>query len=415
HYYIQAADTNDQGQQTAIMPADTTGFSSFAFQLTYDHKFTVRALPSVVVGGLNPAQLVNPDILFWDDSGDLNMARRWHAALVQLYLYPGVDYDFYVTKGAALDAGNGLGERASAAILASYEHIVYSSGAQEMATLSQKDLVVLDTWLRQEDKNIFLAGDNLVSDLTGNEGPVGDQFVSDWLRVTLVSDDLAPLVNRQSAPLVKSISGNGVFRDDSSWIADGGCPSINRFDAVESQNELGALRLAEFCDTAGNTGVYSYSAATMYQDPQLGSKVISLPYDLGFVSTSTQGRKVPTDLEDRVFVLKQVLGEFGYYFIGPYITVPEASSFAVKAYPNPFNPLVRIQFNLPGASHLELKIFNVRGELVRTLLDDFHAQGSDFAIWAGQDQAGHAVASGVYFYQLVWEGGTVRDKIVLLR
>jgi hypothetical protein len=143
--------------------------------------------------------------------------------------------------------------------------------------------------------------------------------------------------------------------------------------------------------------------------------VISLPYDLGFVSTSTQGRKVPTDLEDRVFVLKQVLGEFGYYFIGPYITVPEASSFAVKAYPNPFNPLVRIQFNLPGASHLELKIFNVRGELVRTLLDDFHAQGSDFAIWAGQDQAGHAVASGVYFYQLVWEGGTVRDKIVLLR
>jgi hypothetical protein len=415
HYFIQATDSNDQGARTAIMPADTTGFSTFAYWQIYDPMFTVRALPSVNWDVFNPGELVIADILFWDDSGDPDLARWWYESLIHLGLLPGLHFDTYSTRGAALGAGNGLGGRASADLLEPYATLLYSSGTQESFTLNTDDLAVVDTWLGQGDNDLFLAGDKLVTDLTTRGGSAGDQFVSDWMRVSLVDDDLAPLVGRQTAPRVKSILGNGVFPDGLSWIANGDCPSINRFDAVEPQTGLGAVRLAEFCDVQGNGGVFPYSAATIFQNPQNGSKVISLPYDLGFVSRSPQGGKVPGPLGARDRVLKFVLFEFGYPLDGPPLPVPEASSFAVKAYPNPFNPLIRIQFNLPRASHLELKVFNVRGELVRTLLDDHHSQGQDFVTWAGQDQAGHAVASGVYFYQLVWEGGTVRDKIVLLR
>jgi hypothetical protein len=92
------------------------------------------------------------------------------------------------------------------------------------------------------------------------------------------------------------------------------------------------------------------------------------------------------------------------------------NSFALhQNYPNPFNPATRIDFDLPGAGMVSLRIYNVRGEAVRTLLDRRMTAGRKSLTWDGTDTAGSDVASGVYFYR-IRAGEFIRTrKMVLLR
>lgn len=69
-------------------------------------------------------------------------------------------------------------------------------------------------------------------------------------------------------------------------------------------------------------------------------------------------------------------------------------------FPNPFNPQTTIRYIIPQSKHVELKIFNIRGQLVRTLVDDDKPAGSYKVIWDGKNDKGIYQASGVYFYGL---------------
>lgn len=82
--------------------------------------------------------------------------------------------------------------------------------------------------------------------------------------------------------------------------------------------------------------------------------------------------------------------------------------------PNPFSPETRIEFDLPRAGRVELKVYAVRGRLVRTLVEDRRAAGSHSVRWDGRDEAGRKVASGVYFYNLAAPGINESRKMILL-
>ncbi|MFQ6103148.1 MAG: S8 family serine peptidase [Candidatus Glassbacteria bacterium] len=90
-------------------------------------------------------------------------------------------------------------------------------------------------------------------------------------------------------------------------------------------------------------------------------------------------------------------------------------------YPNPFNPQTSISFSIAdedgdgSAVATKLRVFNMRGQLVRTLIDKNLAAGSYKASWDGKDESGLPVSSGVYIYTL--EAGSFRTqrKMVLLR
>jgi hypothetical protein len=89
-------------------------------------------------------------------------------------------------------------------------------------------------------------------------------------------------------------------------------------------------------------------------------------------------------------------------------------------YPNPFNPATRIQFKVSSLKfgkpvRTTLKIYNILGQLVRTLVDEDKAPGNYEVIWDGKDDSGKEVSSGIYFYQLKTEGYTGTKKMVLLR
>ena len=69
-------------------------------------------------------------------------------------------------------------------------------------------------------------------------------------------------------------------------------------------------------------------------------------------------------------------------------------------YPNPFNPTTTISFELPTLSNVKLKIYNILGDEVKTLIAGKIQAGSYNIVWDGYDNLGHKVASGIYLYQL---------------
>lgn len=69
-------------------------------------------------------------------------------------------------------------------------------------------------------------------------------------------------------------------------------------------------------------------------------------------------------------------------------------------YPNPFNPSTRIAFEIPKAENVTLRIFNISGELIRTLTEEHTSAGRHEKIWDGKDDSGNVVSSGIYIYRL---------------
>jgi hypothetical protein len=92
------------------------------------------------------------------------------------------------------------------------------------------------------------------------------------------------------------------------------------------------------------------------------------------------------------------------------------AGFALRQnYPNPFNAETQIRFSISAPGHVVLKVYNMLGQGVRTLVDEDLPAGEHRAIWSGTDEQGRNLASGVYFCRL--EAGEKRDmrKMILLR
>ena len=83
--------------------------------------------------------------------------------------------------------------------------------------------------------------------------------------------------------------------------------------------------------------------------------------------------------------------------------------------PNPFNPITAIKFDLPRKSPVTLRIYDQRGRLVRTLVNEVMAPGSQSVLWNGLDDAGRPATSGVYLYLIEADGFRDSRKMTLLK
>jgi hypothetical protein len=94
---------------------------------------------------------------------------------------------------------------------------------------------------------------------------------------------------------------------------------------------------------------------------------------------------------------------------------PPALLSRVRCFPNPFNPETMIHFRLATSAGVHLRIFNARGETIRTLLDGTLSAGDQAVSWNGRDDRGAAVTSGVYFYRLQAGDLTQTGQMTLVR
>jgi hypothetical protein len=84
--------------------------------------------------------------------------------------------------------------------------------------------------------------------------------------------------------------------------------------------------------------------------------------------------------------------------------------------PNPFNPATAIRYDVPaGGGHVSLRVYDVAGRLVCTLVDGDQTPGVKNVLWNGSDSRGTGVASGVYFYRLTAPGYEQTRKMLLMK
>jgi len=86
-----------------------------------------------------------------------------------------------------------------------------------------------------------------------------------------------------------------------------------------------------------------------------------------------------------------------------------AAEISIDNYPNPFNPTTTISFSLPESGNVEISVFNIKGQQVRTLVNSQFDKGTHNVVWNGDNETGSSVASGVYLYKLNVNG---KDKAV---
>jgi hypothetical protein len=97
-------------------------------------------------------------------------------------------------------------------------------------------------------------------------------------------------------------------------------------------------------------------------------------------------------------------------------TSPPANAFALSQnFPNPFNPSTTIRFTVPDPAYVELRIFDVTGRTVRTLLSESRDAGAHTVSWDGRNDAGVPAPSGTYVYELRAGAMVESRKLVLLK
>ncbi len=94
----------------------------------------------------------------------------------------------------------------------------------------------------------------------------------------------------------------------------------------------------------------------------------------------------------------------------------KADQFALgQNYPNPFNPTTNIRFSLPTDQHVTLRVYDVTGSLVKTILDETIRSGNMEATWDGTNSSGAKVSSGMYLYRIQTASFTAVKKMIMMK
>jgi flagellar hook assembly protein FlgD len=95
-------------------------------------------------------------------------------------------------------------------------------------------------------------------------------------------------------------------------------------------------------------------------------------------------------------------------------TLPVVATALNGNYPNPFNPETTISFAVKEAAAVKLDIYNLKGQLIRSLVHEDKAPGHYRVVWNGKDNQGFSVGSGVYFYRMTAGSYSSTKKMLLM-
>lgn len=97
------------------------------------------------------------------------------------------------------------------------------------------------------------------------------------------------------------------------------------------------------------------------------------------------------------------------------VSVPSSKISNLENFPNPFNPTTTISFSLSSETNIELNVYNLKGQLVRSLTNGHYTSGSHSIAWDGKDDDDKPVSSGLYLYKLKTSNQVISKKILLLK
>jgi hypothetical protein len=296
--------------------------------------------------------------------------------------------------------------------LGTYRAIVWDVGDRSVQTLSAEDQSLLQSWtgLTGKNRGLLLAGDNLAHDLTVN-GQGIPNFLTCTVGATLVRDIWENSPQDSLTPTLTGAAGTRVASEP--FPLAGGCPTINRFDALSVSSCAGANGRAWV--RYPNTTLAATERRGAFGAPGGDSvRVVLLGFSLHAMESTVRRNLLLHRTVTQEFEVPACYPATGVESgPGP---APRAGARLLGAAPNPFNPRTAIRFELDRPADVRLRIYGVDGSLVRTLASGRFEAGLHRLEWDGRDDRRREVGSGAYFLRLT-AGGTdlPARKVVLLR
>ncbi|RLC57347.1 MAG: hypothetical protein DRH89_03735, partial [Candidatus Cloacimonadota bacterium] len=167
---------------------------------------------------------------------------------------------------------------------------------------------------------------------------------------------------------------------DLSWTAPAGNRSLTGYTVYRNNQQIVQVTETTYTDEDLENGVYAYYVKALY-----GS------YE------SEASNEVIIELTEANNII-----------------IPENTAL-LGNYPNPFNPTTEISFALKDAKKVNLEIFNVRGQKVKTLVNKSMDAGLHQIVWEGLDDAGKQISSGIYFYKMQAGEYNATRKMIMMK
>jgi hypothetical protein len=308
-----------------------------------------------------------------------------------------------------------------------YDTQIYFANIFEQASLNERDQYCLIQWLQEcqldtlpfKDRNLLLTGNDI-----GKWLKPGDPAAHETLNFysTICASDF--LGDRHGAwdpdsiPGLVNYAGGYEFMTylDGACILAGACPTPMDYDKVDAKPVAGAERVAEY-DLQPPTA--NEPAGCAYTDQTLLYQTVNL----GFAIEQMMDGKLPngyykTGIADRKNLMENIMTYFGKSptGVGTDVPVGEYKNLLTHAYPNPFNPVTTISYSVKETGPVSIRVYNVAGKVVRTLLDkELEAGAEGKVVWDGTNDVGSKCASGVYFYRIQAPGFRAGRKMVMLK
>jgi hypothetical protein len=350
------------------------------------------------------------DILYVDSMDGRGGQELWDTAFHQI----GVQPDRYDVRGPSSAVSNRPGSRVTnvaAQLNANYQNILWDcgdlsvtlgdAGVNPILLDKSHDFGMVNAFLDGLTANggVYICGDDFPQRLNSSNSPNSVTFKTTHITYTLTTGNHRPTYGN-IAPAGVGTAG-GAFAGDT-WVIYGGCPIINDFDVMTPTGA--SMMHSSYGDPSGNDGAEIAKVSGFKRTMISG-------YSLLYIRDDEADGTL-----DRARHLHDIITFLGGTYNPPTGAGPVVANHLAQNYPNPFNPQTTIAFSLKARGRVVIAIYNVAGQLVKTILDETRAAGSYTDMrWDGTDASGQSVASGVYLCRLQTTSFADTKKMVLLK
>jgi len=209
------------------------------------------------------------------------------------------------------------------------------------------------------------------------------------------------------------------------WVIDnvgifgegGGGPVFNPPENVQIDDELGLLTWEEPANSRTAKGSKEVSRDLLGYDVYLDGSMVGSTSDLEWqyvdlVNGVEYTAGVQAVYDDGTSDIVEVV--FTYMGVSAGMDLPLITELNGN-YPNPFNPSTTIRFSIVDPGFVSLNIYNMKGQLVKTLVNEELEAAYHEVVWNGKDNSGKVTASGIYFYKMKASNYTATKKMILMK
>jgi len=407
-------------------------------------------LPMFISDGLGSIEW--PCLIYADHFGQRgNEGERNSVRTGQHLAANGFEYDMFNRLGPSSDLRNGIGRFAANAgqvggpgtakynwgpgatvqQFLAYSHCMLNTGNIYGYSIYPSDMNMLNSWLvnftdADHQRFLWISGDQWVPELHRRTGWGARTFMNNVMCVTspfgILTSYAASYVDFTYCLPMNGIAGGRIVSAAEPFqIRQNGCP--RNFWEVAVSGAAGCNGVPEIeydgrtpdavaaisndrSDVNYRTFAEGYDYSAM-RDGSAGFFTcgIDAPLTAWFNSVLTWGGFTTTAVCNLGWVIE--VKEPG--------VVPAVVTSLGQAFPNPMNPTATIKYTIGTPGKVMLRVFDVSGRVIRTLVDETKTAGQYSAIWDGKNDGGERVASGVFFYQLNAPGSELNKKIVILQ